>query len=142
MLTQLIKDEELRGEIFSKQKHNSSGSTKKQKVILLLLNELRYQLNKQWKERGIILTKLWNAYFKETYDEFTNKLKKRNKIVLSLLEELKNMKLSIDSKNLKIIENEENIVKLTEANKKLQNMLNDAKRIHQSQKLEISKVNF
>lgn len=43
------------------------------------------------------------------------------------IEELKNMKNSVDLKNLKIAEDEANIVKLTEANKKLQDMLNDSK---------------
>ena len=37
------------------------------------------------------------------------------------------MKNSVDLKNLKIAEDEANIVKLTEANKKLQEMLNDSK---------------
>lgn len=69
-----------------------SKNLKHKKAILLLLNELRYQVTKGCRERGDVLTKLWKAYFKEISNEHKLQMFNKNADIIVLLENIVEMK--------------------------------------------------
>ena len=83
------------------------------KSILILLNELRSQISKKWKERGEILTKLWNAYFNTISNDNWDRIKAKNEIINLLLSELLNFKKIIENKNKSLSKDTQDIIALT-----------------------------
>lgn len=88
-LVKLIEAETQKCEQLEKSKLLKFSNSKRKKVVLLLLNELRFQLSKQCKERAMVLTKLWNEYFNLLSEETNAMVKNKNNVCLSLVEEIK-----------------------------------------------------
>ncbi|CAI2366199.1 unnamed protein product [Moneuplotes crassus] len=124
-------------ELVNKISSNPVENTKKKKTILLLLNELRHQIAKNCKERGDVLTKLWKSYFREISGDQNRQIQHKNECIIILLQNISDLKTRLDEKNLRIMEVEEVNINLIDANKGLQDMLDEAKSIYNSQKQKI-----
>jgi len=72
--------------------------------ILLLLNELRVEVSRQYKERGQILIELWTQYYGAIQQEHQQMLDIKNMFIQELLHQLAHIKSLMAAKDKDLLE--------------------------------------